>query len=155
MPVTVNFVAAIGRVSAGSISALPKIESICAKNGGKVVGGQGSSTNPISAEFATMEGAKLAAQEAWYLDDVEFAKVIGADASAAGTVAEGADAPAAKPVIESVDDAVDAVAGGVEVVEAVDALIEAHKKKKAEKKDKKGDDKEDGKKDDKCDKGDK
>ncbi len=150
MPVTVNFVAAIGRVSAGSISALPKIESICAKNGGKVVGGQGSSTNPISAEFATMEGAKLAAQEAWYLDDVEFAKVIGADASAAGAVAESADAPAAKPVIESTEEAVDAVASGVAVVEAVDALIEAHKKKHAKKDEKKDDDKDDkGKKGDK------
>jgi hypothetical protein len=149
MPTIVNFVAAIGRVSAGNLSAMPKIESICAKNGGKVVKGQGSSADPIVAEFASREGAAAAAKEAWYLDDVESAKVVEA-LTGAGAVAESVEeAPAAKPLIESTDDAVDAVASGVEVVEAVDALIEAHKKKakKGEKKDDDADDK--GKKGDK------
>lgn len=79
MTTTVNFVAAVGRVSAGAISALPKVEAICAKYSGRVTGGTGSSTDPIVAVFAEKLLAAQAAQEAFHLDDIEDARVVGAD----------------------------------------------------------------------------
>ncbi len=79
MTTTVNFVAAVGRVSAGAISAKPKIEAICAKFGGRVTGGLGSTQDPIVAEFADKMAAAKAANEAFHLDDVEDARVVGAD----------------------------------------------------------------------------
>ncbi len=159
---TVSFVAAIGRVSLGADSARPKIESIVAKHGGKVTGGVGSSQDPIVAEFTEKKGAVEAAQEAWYLDDVESAKVMNADGPG---LRESADAPV---TIASIDDAIDAVTEGAAVADVVTSLVEKKSmppwlKKKGDKKDddKKGDDKKDDKgdkkKDGKCDddKGDK
>lgn len=84
MTITVNFVAAVGRVSAGAISAKPKIEAICAKYAGRVVGGLGSSFDPIVAEFADKMAAAQAANEAFHLDDVEDARVVGADVGNVG-----------------------------------------------------------------------
>lgn len=140
MSTRVHFVAQVGRVSAGDLTARPKIESICAKFGGKVVGGVGNSTDPIVAEFAEKPAAVQAAQEAWYLDDVEYAKVVGADANAAGGVVESKDGKDTPPVIESVDTAIDAVVAGTDAKTAAAALVEAKKGKK------KDDDKDDDKK---------
>lgn len=144
MPTRVTFVAQVGRVSAGAATALPKIESICAKFGGKVVGGVGSSTDPILAEFAEKPAAVAAAQEAWYLDDVEFAKVQGADANAAGAVSESAEGSEAV-VVEGVSSAIDAVVSGQDAKTAVDSLIEAKKKACKEKGDKEKGEKDDDK----------
>ncbi len=131
MTTRVHFVAAIGRNSLGSISAIPRIESICAKHGGKVVGGLGSSTDPIAAEFNEKVQAVAAAQEAFYLDDVESAKVMGADANAAGGVNEGVDGSEAEVVVEDVDSAIAAVVSGKTAKEVVIAMIESKIKAKA------------------------
>jgi len=130
MPTRVHFVAAIGRNSLGSISAIPRIESICAKHGGKVVGGLGNSTDPIAAEFTEKVQAVAAAQEAFFLDDVESAKVMGADANAAGGVNEGAETEK-EIVVEDVDSAIAAVVAGKTAKEVVAAMIEAKVKAKA------------------------
>lgn len=130
MPTKVAFVVAIGRLSNGDMTALPKIQTIAAKHGGTVIpGGVGSSKDPIVAEFADGAEAAKAAQEAWYLDDIEFAKVLGADFPAAV-------APVAPPEVKSQDngpsqypknfgvqEAIQAVASGKPVAEAVDALL--------------------------------
>lgn len=121
MPIRVNFVSQIGRVSAGNLTMLPKVEAICAKYGGKVVGGAGSSQDPVVGEFAEAAGAKLAAQEAWLLDDVEFAKVVDLDKIGPG-VTESVDeeqGETADPILE----AIDAVADGAEVTQVVDGLL--------------------------------
>jgi hypothetical protein len=145
MPTQVAFVAAIGRVSVGADSALPKIQSIVGKFGGTVTGGVGSSQDPIMATFADSENAVKAAQQAYFLDDVEAARVLGADAVGNGT-------PAAPPANAAQDqgpsdnfpkdygikesaDAITAVVAGAPIKEAVDALLaeKAEKKEKGEK----------------------
>lgn len=100
MPFNVAFVAAIGRNSVGDWTARPKIESIVAKYGGKMGGGIGNSTNPLMASFAVKESAVNAAKDAWYLDDVEFAKVLETDVIPTAAIKESAEgAPKVEPTI--------------------------------------------------------
>lgn len=124
MPITVAFVAAVGRNSVGDWTARPKIETIVAKHGGKMIGGIGSSTQPLTASFGAKDEAVKAAQEAWYLDDVEFAKVLEADSIATANVQENQQVatPDTKPV--AADVMIGAVAEGkVTACDAVDILL--------------------------------
>lgn len=130
MPTKVAFVVAIGRLSNGNMTALPKVQGIVAQHGGTVTGGVGSSQDPIMAEFADAGQAAKAAQQAWYLDDIEFAKVINADMP--GAVEPIANPPENKsqdqgpsqyPKNFGIKEAVAAVAEGKSVTEVADALL--------------------------------
>ena len=143
MSTKVAFVVAIGRMSAGNETALPKIQSIVGQYGGTVAGGVGSSADPIIGVFGDAAQAAIAAQQAWYLDDVEAAKVLGTDApgpieTPAGAVPGAAPdrGPSQYPKEFGVKDAVRAVAEGKTISEAVDALLAAPVVEKKEKKEK-------------------
>jgi hypothetical protein len=120
MTVKVNIVAAIGRDGVGAAATTPQVEAIAAKFGGRLVGGLGSSTDPIVLEFANAQSAAQAAQAAFHLDSVEDVRVSGVD---------GPGGMTGTTVAEDVNEALAAVAAGEEVGSTVDALVEARKKK--------------------------
>lgn len=143
MSTKVAFVVSIGRMSVGNETALPKIQSIVGQYGGTVAGGVGSSADPIIGVFGDAAQAAKAAQQAWYLDDVEAAKVLGTDAP--GTIETPAGAvdgaapdrgPSQYPKDFGLKEAIAAIKGGKTVSEAVDALLAASVVEKKEKKEK-------------------
>lgn len=118
MPSIVTFVVAIGRMSMGDAVARPVIEQVVGKLGGVVrPGGDGSSAAPIIADFADKMVAVEAAKELWYHDSIESATVHDADNLATSSIKEG--------VSEGTIDPLDAVASGLSVEEAVDAMLVA------------------------------
>lgn len=123
MPVLVNIVAQVGRVAAGNAATLPVVSSIAGQFGGRLIGGEGSSTNPIQLEFPDKASAVAAASAAWKDDSVEFAKVVGADGTAAGTTQVN-ESTGKIESIGSVNEAIDAVIAGADPALVVESLLE-------------------------------
>lgn len=128
MTTKVAFVVAIGRLSTGNETALPKVQAIASQYGGKVTGGVGSSTDPIIAEFGDSAQAAKAAQQAFYLDDIEYANIVGnggvgeISANEPGGEVQNRG-PSQYPLNYGIKEAVNAVVEGKPVAEAVTALL--------------------------------
>jgi hypothetical protein len=105
MSFRVNFVAATGRDGLGAAATLPVVQAIVGKFGGSLIGGAGSSGDPIVAEFADKDAAAKAAQEAWYDDSVESAALaVPGDAINTAALSETAKAPSVQENMHSPDD---------------------------------------------------